>query len=86
VILKRLYVFFAMEAGTRTVHILGVTTHPTAARATQLARNLLADFGDRAPGFRHLLRDHDSRYTQAFDAVVTSDGIETSRARPRRRR
>lgn len=76
--LTRLYAFVAMEVGTRTVHILGVTAHPTTAWATQLSRNLLANLADRAARFRYLLRDHDSRYTQAFDAVFTADGIDCS--------
>jgi len=82
VTLKRLYVFFAMEVGTRTIHILGVTAHPTAAWATQLAKNLLTDLGERASGFRYLLRDRDSRYTQAFDAAFTADGIEILKTAP----
>jgi transposase InsO family protein len=82
VVLTRLYAFTVMEVGTRTVHILGVTAHPTAAWATQLARNLLADLGERAHSFRYLLRDRDSRYTQAFDAVFTADGIDILKTAP----
>ncbi|MGW2770245.1 transposase [Streptomyces sp. NPDC001275] len=82
VMLTRLYAFVVMDVGTRTVRILGVTAHPTAAWATQLARNLLADLGERAPGFRYLLRDRDSRYTGAFDAVFTSENIQILKSAP----
>ena len=83
VTLKRIYVFFALEVGSRYVHILGSTSHPTGAWTTQQARNLLMDLDDRAATVRFLVRDRAGQFTTSFDAVLAAAGIDAVRIPPR---
>jgi putative transposase len=83
VTLQRLYCMFVIEVGSRYVHVLGVTANPDGPWTTQKIRNLLMDLGDRAAGFRYLVRDRAGQFTEAFDAVLADAGIKAVKIPPR---
>jgi hypothetical protein len=83
VFLTRIYALIAVEHGSRRTHLIGLSTHPTGAWTTQAARNLMIDLGDRVTTVKFLLRDRDSRFTGAFDAVFAAEGIRILISPPR---
>jgi transposase InsO family protein len=80
--LKRLYVFFVLEIGSRYVHILSITPNPDGPWTTQQARNLLIDLGERAEQFKVLIRDRAGQFTATFDTVLADAGITVCKIPP----
>jgi putative transposase len=77
------YVLVAMELPTRRVHIAGITPHPTAAFMQQCARQLTDPCDGFLVGKRYLLHDRDTKFTQAFDALLKVSGVEPILLPPR---
>src|SRR6266567_636348 len=83
VTLQRLYCLFVIEIGSRYVHILGIAANPDGPWTVQQIRNLLMDLGDRAAGFRFLVRDRAGQFTASSDAVLADAGIGAAKMPPR---
>lgn len=66
---------FFIEHGTRRVHLAGITAHPTGEWVTQQARNLLMSLDGHAGSIKFLIRDRDTKFSSAFDAVFTAIGV-----------
>lgn len=73
--LRRLYVLFFIELGSRRVHLAGCTANPTGAWVTQQARQFAWLPQAQPLRFRFLIRDRDSKFTRDFDAIFGSEGI-----------
>jgi putative transposase len=83
VTLQRISVFFVLEVGTRSVHLLCPTTNPDGRWTTQQIRNLVMNLDDRATQLRLLIRDRAGQFTASFDAVLADVGIHVARILPR---
>jgi putative transposase len=77
--LRRLYVLFYIELGTRRVHLGGCTHSPDSAWVNQQARQFAWTLPERAPPVRFLVRDRDIKFTRDFDTVFRSEGVEIIR-------
>jgi hypothetical protein len=77
--LKTLYVLFFIELETRRVFIAGITDRPSPAWATQLARNVATELGERQSQVRFVIRDRDHKYRCGFDEVFAAEGVKVVR-------
>jgi putative transposase len=76
--LRRFYVLFFIELGSRRVYLAGCTTNPTGAWVAQQARNL--SFTGLFERMRLLIHDRDSKFSAAFDEIFRSEGIKVIKA------
>ena len=72
--LQRLSVLFFIEIASRRVHRAGCTAHPDDEWVTQQARQVAWTVAERAAPIRFLVRDHDRKFTNSFDAIFQAQG------------
>jgi putative transposase len=77
--LKTIYVLFFIDLGTRQVYFAGCTDHPTKARMTQQAGQMVWQLKDRQTPVRFLIHDRDTEFTQTFDTVFRSEKLKIIR-------
>ena len=73
--MKRLYVLFFIELGTRRVHLAGIAANPDAGWITHQARQVMWDLKESGTTIRFLIHNRDSKFTKAFETVFQSEGM-----------
>ncbi|MDQ2910935.1 MAG: integrase core domain-containing protein [Actinomycetota bacterium] len=77
--LGRLYVLFFIELGSRRVHLAGCSANPSGIWTAQQARQLAWSLPERLTPIRYLIHDRDSKFSNVFDEVFRSEGVEIIR-------
>jgi transposase InsO family protein len=72
---RGLYVFVAMEIGSRRILHCNVTAHPTAEWTTQQFREVLAD----AHPYKFVIHDRDSIFSPSLDLTLNDFGVRVLR-------
>src|SRR5215510_7968306 len=70
------YVLFFIHLDSRWVDIAGITIHPDAPWMKQIARNATMEGCGVLRDCRYLLHDRDTKYTQAFRAIIASGQVK----------
>ncbi|MFA9478841.1 integrase core domain-containing protein [Phycisphaerales bacterium AB-hyl4] len=76
------YMVFFINVETRRVIMSAATAHPTNDWVTQQARNFVMEAEEQGFEIRHVIHDCDTKYTQRFDRVFESDGVEVHQVGP----
>ena len=70
------YVLFFIHLESRRVDIAGISVHPDERWMQQIARNVTMEGCGPLRDCRYLLHDRDTKYTQAFRAIIASGQVE----------
>ena len=77
--LKRLYVLFFMEVGTRRILWLRVTENPNQEWVSQQARNLSWELQEQGSQAKYMICDNDKKFPFAFERVLAGEGVRVIR-------
>ena len=70
------YALFFIHLDSRRVDIAGITIHPDEPWMKQIARNATMEGRGVLRDCRYLLHDRDTKYTQAFRAIIASGQVK----------
>jgi putative transposase len=69
------HTLFVLDLRTRRVHVAGSTPHPDDAFMAQAARDLTAGVDGVLDGYRALICDRDTKWTEGFRRVIEGAGV-----------